>query len=226
MFAFIPLQLKQPGVKNTIPVANAALVAITVLVFCFGFCDGWVVGRGTGLLSILTYGFAHVSTSHLIANMWVLLVFGNPVNRRIGNGYYLLAYLGSIVALGLFAKLFLGAALMGASGAVFAVITIALILMPSALLEVAYLALFPVTLIVGLLSKPAHWVYWFIRLGTFSFRAIWCLLLIPAMQLWSFFWSGWSISCLAHLLGMACGIAVVLMLPTRITMRHRAAVDF
>ena len=190
MFAFVPLQLKQPGTKTTIPVVNATLVAINVLAFFFGWCDCWAVGPGTGLLSILTYGFAHVSTAHLVANMWVLLVFGNPVNRRIGNFYYLLTYLGSIVALGLFAKLLLGAPLMGASGAVFAVVTIAVILMPSALIEIGYLALFPITLIVGLLSKPAHWVYWFIRVGVFSLRALWCLLLIPLMQLWSFWWSG------------------------------------
>ena len=45
----------------------------------------------------MLYGFSHASFWHLLFNMWALWVFGNPVNRRLGNGYYLLAYLGTIV---------------------------------------------------------------------------------------------------------------------------------
>jgi len=42
---------------------------------------------------------------------------------------------------------------------------------------------------------------------------------------WSFYWHDWRLSYLGHLLGMLCGVAVVLLLPTRISMRRRSAAD-
>jgi len=162
---------------------------------------------------------------HLLLSMWALWVFGNPVNRRLGNGFYLLAYLGSIVTIGLLARFVLDGGLVGSSGALFAVIAMALLLMPAAALEVGCVALFPLTVVVGLLAKPKQAYQWIARWAVFSIPALWCLLLIPLMQLWSFFWSGWSWGPAAHLLGMMCGVAAVLMLPTRITMRRRSVAD-
>ena len=160
------------GAKRAIPAANAALIVANVLIFWLGWSGPWTVGPGSGVLSIVTHAFSHFSIWHLVGNMWVLLVFGNPVNRRVGNTYYLLGYLGTVVALGLFAKLFLSSQLAGASGAIFAVIAMALLLMPAAILEVGYLAVFPITLLVGLVRRPKHWLYWFIRWGKFSFRVV------------------------------------------------------
>ena len=153
--------------------------------------------------------------------MWALWVFGGPVNRRIGNTFYVLAYLGTVVALGLFARMFLGSYLAGSSGALFTVITIALMLMPASVLRVVCIALFPLSVVVGLLAKPNQWYEWIARWADFSVPALWCLVLIPLVQLWSFFWNGWDWTPGAHLLGMLCGLAVVLLLPTRISMRRR-----
>ena len=51
-------------------------------------------------------------------------------------------------------------------------------------------------------------------------RRYWCLLLVPLQQLGSS--SGWmELTNLGHLLGMLCGVAIVLMLPARITMPGR-----
>lgn len=222
MFFLLPLELKQPGSPARLPLANAVLVAINVVVFCLGWSLAWGVGSGTGPFSILTYGFAHGSIWHLAGNMWVLLVFGNPVNRRMGNAWYLVAYLGTLVAVGLFARLCVGGFMVGASGAIFSIIVLALILMPAARIEVGYFALFPITILIALVSRPAEWLYLLIRWGMFSVRAGWGLLLVPLMELWSLFWSGWSWTNVAHLLGMVCGVAVVLLLPTRITMPRRA----
>jgi membrane associated rhomboid family serine protease len=220
MFFVLPLKFKQRNGKDSIPAANALLIAVNIILFGLG--GFWTIGPGSGLLNILLYGFSHWGLIHLLGNMWALWVFGNPVNRRLGNGYYLLAYLGTILVLGLIARIFLHICLAGSSGGLFAVIAIALILMPNAKLEVGYLLLFPLTLLVGLLKLPAHWLYWFVRWGLFSIPAVWCLALIPLIQLWSFFWSGWNLVFLAHLLGMACGIAVVLLLPARISMPGRS----
>ena len=223
MFFVIPLEYKTPRPQHGVPVANALLIAVNVIVFGLGWC--WAVGPGTGLVSVLMYGFSHVSFWHLVLNMWLLWVFGNPVNRRLGNGRYLAAYLGTILVLGLLARLFLRVGLVGSSGAIFAVMTIAFILIPAGSLEIAYLALFPLTILMGLVRLPKYWLYWFIRWGVFSIRALWCLVLIPLLELWSLFWNGWSWGTVAHLLGMVCGVAIVLMLPTRISMPGRSTAD-
>lgn len=227
MFALVPIELKQAVPRPGLPTANLLLIAANVLVFLLGW--SWPVGYGTGPASIVLYGFCHFGLWHLVLNMWALWVFGNPVNRRLGDGYYLLAYLGAVVAIGLICRLFCPGMAMGASGAIFAVMTIAMILLPAARLEVAYLALFPITLLIGLIVPPGRiWLYWFIRGGTFGLRMYWCLVLIPLMLLAELIFGGmylgaWSWGTAGHLLGLICGVATVLMLPTRITMPGRAA---
>jgi hypothetical protein len=96
--------------------------------------------------------------------------------------------------------------------------------MPSALVDIAYFALFPATLLVGLFLRPEHWVYWFLRWGRFTVRAWWGLLLIPFLEIWSLFWNGWNWTNLGHLFGLLCGIAVVLLLPERISIGRRRSV--
>src|SRR5262249_47752190 len=154
---------------HAIPVVNGLLVALNVLVFWMGWQP--TVGPRTGLFSIVTYAFGHADIWHLTGNMLALLVFGSPVNRRLGNGWYFLAYLGSALVVGLFARLLCPGPMLGASGAIFAVIAIACLLLPSAIIEIWYFALFPVTLLIGLLQRPQHWVFWFIRWDWFEIRA-------------------------------------------------------
>ena len=153
--------------------------------------------------------------------MLALMVFGTAVNRRLGNGWYVLSYLGAAITLGMFAKLFSSAGLIGASGAIFAVIAIAVLLLPSAVISIYYFALFPVTLIAGVLQPPKHWVLWFIRWDLFEMRVWWGLFLIPFLQFWGLYWNGWNWTNLGHLFGLFCGVAIVLLLPTEITMRRR-----
>jgi membrane associated rhomboid family serine protease len=221
MFLPLPVRFHDGRDFHAVPAANAVIVAINVLAFCLDWHP--VVGPGTGLLSIVTYAFGHASVFHLVGNMFALLVFGSAVNRRLGNDWYFLVYMGSVVFLGVFARLFCGGPLIGASGAIFAVIAIGCLLMPSAIVEVFYFALFPITLIIGLLIRPKHWVFWFIRWDTFELRAWWGLLLVPLLEIWGLFSYGWNWSNLGHLLGLVCGVAAVLLLPTRITMPRRSA---
>jgi membrane associated rhomboid family serine protease len=224
MFIPLPIKFKDGREFQSIPVVNGLLVAANVVVFCLGWHPA--VGPGTGLFSILTYAFGHVDLWHLAGNMLALLVFGTPVNRRLGNGWYLLAYLGSAMALGLFARLFAPGGLIGASGAIFSVIAIALMLFPSALIEIFYFALFPVTLLVSLLSRPKHWVFWFIRWDTFEIRAWYGLFLVPFLEFWDLFWCGWNWTNLGHLFGLLCAVGVVLLLPTRISMNKSSRSAF
>jgi membrane associated rhomboid family serine protease len=217
MFFIIPWKLRQ-GTESGAPVANIAIIAINVVCYLLGW--SWPVGPGSSLSSILLYAFSHADLWHLVMNMWFLWIFGNAVNRRLGNGYYVLVYLGSAVLLGLFARLAMLVSLVGASGAIFAVIAIALILMPRSTIEIAFVAIFPLALIVGLLSKPAQWWQWLLRSTVRGVPALWALTLVPLMELFLFWWDHWSPSALAHLIGMACGVGAVLLLPARITMRR------
>lgn len=228
MFVLIPLELKPDRKLSGLPIANGALIAINVLFYLLSVLFGWywTVGPGTGFLSTLLYGFSHANFWHLLFNMWALWVFGNAVNQRLGNGYYLLAYLGVIVFIGCVAWFcFLGPVL-GASGGVFAVIIIAAMLLPAARLKMAYGAIFPLSVLIGLIRRPEHGIFWFICGGQFQVRAFWSLLFIPVLEICSLLCgliSGqggvWH---LGHLLGAFCGVAVVLCLPTRISMPNRS----
>ncbi|MGO8752575.1 MAG: rhomboid family intramembrane serine protease [Thermoguttaceae bacterium] len=231
---FLPIELKQTVPKGPIPVANALLIAANVLMYLLA--PRWTVGYGpvspgfhSGPLAILLYGFSHINMWHLVLNLWALWLFGNPVNRRLGNGYYLAAYLGAVLAVGLICRFCCPDQGLGASGAIFAVIAIAMILLPSAGLEMAYVVIFPIAVLVGLAAPPKkYWLHWLLRWGTFELRMVWCLLLAPLILLADLLLAGmffgiWSWSTGAHLLGMVCGVAIVLLLPARITMPGRAA---
>ncbi len=229
MFLILPLRVDESNGSERAPWANSLLIVVNVLVFFLTANLGWnfAVGRGTSLPTILTYGFAHADPLHLIGNMWFLWLFGNPVNRRLGNRYYLLSYLGTILALGMFAWLFAPGLLLGSSGGIFAVMLLFMMLLPRAGVQVGYVALFPVTLLVGLFSRPKHWVFWFLRWDAHEFRAWIAFVLITLLEVWSL-WSGlwvgyWNWANLGHLFGLLCGVVIVLLLPTEITMKRRFA---
>jgi membrane associated rhomboid family serine protease len=216
MFFFIPWRLRQQAESKSVPAANLILIAANVLCYLLGVCCP--VGPGSGLLSILLYAFSHAGLWHLLVNMWTLGVFGNPLNRRVGHGYYLVAYLTSAAAVGLFARLFLSSCLVGASGAVFAVVVMCAMLMPRSLLELACVAVCPLTLVIGLLSRPTDWSGWLIRAKVYRIRMLVVLVLVPLMELILLIWWSGSASHFSHLLGMLCGLAAVLLLPSRVTM--------
>lgn len=229
MFGVLPLEIRQRVATGPAPAANVLLIVANVLMYLFGWLTGWCwpVGPGSGPFSVLSYGFCHAGFWHLLFNMWSLWVFGNPVNRRLGNEFYLLAYLGTVLFLGVFARLFYHGLVIGASGGVFAVIAISLLLMPAARLVVAYWAIFPFSLIPALIRRPRYGIFWFIDGGSCEVKMLWCLALIVFLELYSlvcsFFTPYASVWNVGHLLGFLCGAAIVLMLPTRITMKRTVA---
>jgi len=225
MLALIPLELKPRAPLFGVPWANWLIIALNVAFYLLYLTLGWqwTSGRGTSIFGILLYGFSHAGFWHLAGNLWCLIVFGNAVNQRVGNAYYLWTYLGSIVLIGLTAWLFLSGGVIGASGGIFAVIAVGLLLLPSARLRVGYIAVFPVTILAALLRRPEHPWQWAIRWGDFLVPMLWCLLLIPLLEFWGLIFSGWSWTHLGHLLGLLLGVVAVLLLPQRISMGQRAA---
>jgi membrane associated rhomboid family serine protease len=90
--------------------------------------SGWV-------WQFVTYMFAHGSISHILFNMLALLIFGRQVENGMGTKEFLLYYLSTGVLAGIFSFIVyavsgVNVALLGASGAIFAV-------------QLAYAALFP-----------------------------------------------------------------------------------
>jgi membrane associated rhomboid family serine protease len=233
MFFPLPVRIRHRGETKSPPIANSVLIAINTLVFVLGWSASLAVGPGTGIMSVLTYGFAHADLPHLLGNMWLLWVFGTAVNQRIGNRCYLGAYLGTVLVLGVLVlgvlvlgvlvRLFFSGYAMGSSGAIFGVIAMAVMLLSGALVDVAYVAIFPLTLLIGLIKKPKEMAFWFLRWGKMQIYTICFLLIVPLIELWGLWrWKAhtgdWNWTNLAHLLGFLLGIGFVLLLPSRISM--------
>jgi membrane associated rhomboid family serine protease len=110
----IPIRDDAP--KSTTPFINYFLIALNVLVFLFELSlpprprtafevqfafipyrvDLWLQGAlpaGNALVPLITSMFLHAGWLHLIFNMWVLAIFGDNVEDRLGHFPYLLFYL-------------------------------------------------------------------------------------------------------------------------------------
>ena len=70
---------------------------------------------------VLTYMFVHGGFSHILFNMLGLFIFGVQLERRMGSNEFLLFYLTTGVGTGLF-SLVLGTNVVGASGAIYALL--------------------------------------------------------------------------------------------------------
>ena len=113
------------------------LIAINVLTFALGYILPGVGGylAMTPFLVLkgafwqpFTYMFVHANLTHLLVNMLGLFFFGSTVEKEMGSREFILYYLLTGLLAGVFslaAYLFTGGAyitLLGASGAVFAVL--------------------------------------------------------------------------------------------------------
>lgn len=76
--------------------------------------QGWV-------WQLVTYMFVHANFSHILFNMVGLYVFGIPLEREMGSSEFLVYYLSTGVGVGII-SLLLGANVVGASGAIYALL--------------------------------------------------------------------------------------------------------
>ncbi len=152
------------------------------------------VTRGGYFWQVFTYQFVHGGIGHLLSNMIGLLFFGIAVERKIGSKEFLLLYLLSGTLCGVLSLLVYLATgvtyvfLMGASGAVFAILLAyailyprsiiylwAIVPIPAPVLVIGYAALETMHLFGGVNTGVAHathligfavsWVYFLIRFG-------------------------------------------------------------
>jgi membrane associated rhomboid family serine protease len=113
--------------------------------------------------TIFTAMFLHGGWFHILSNMWVLFIFGDNVEDRMGPGRYLVFYLLSGVAAALMETFILPGSsvpMIGASGAIAGVLGAYLILYPRA--RVA--SLVPILFIFTIIEIPAliFLLFWFV----------------------------------------------------------------
>ena len=163
-----------------VPIMTWLLIAANVAVFVFeirmsagplerfvrtwGLVPAQLLSQpGTEWVKILTSMFLHGGWIHILSNMWILLIFGDNVEERMGGVGYLIFYLLSGVAAGLlqsFAMRSSAEPMIGASGAIAGVLGAYLILFPHA--RVA--SLVPILFIFTVINVPAtlFLLFWFV----------------------------------------------------------------
>ena len=193
------------------PFINVLLVIVNVLVFLyelqlsrsglkqFVFAWGFVPAQFWGdpsstWLNIFTAMFLHGGWLHIISNMWVLLLFGDNIEERMGSFRYLIFYLLSGAAAALLQAYVLQNSdqpMIGASGAIAGVLG-------------AYLILFPHSRIASLV--PIFFIFTIVEIPAVLFLLFWF-----GMQIYSGLFSaqGSGIAWWAHVGGFIFGVLMV-----------------
>ena len=121
-------------------IINAVVFVLTMLIPRFygyvAMVPAFIVYRHW-YWQVLTYMFVHGSFTHLLFNMLGLFIFGTPVERRIGSHEFLLFYLLTGMLSGIFSLISYVLAgtniiLVGASGAIYAILLAFAVLYPTA----------------------------------------------------------------------------------------------
>jgi len=163
----------------------------------------WAEGQWLRLFSAL---FLHADWAHLLGNLVFLLIFGLPAEKVMGAGRFLVLFLLGGAVANLAAVLLIGGPdrlVIGASGAVSAVIG-------------AYLALFPraklgVVLPLGLFLQ-------FVRTPAPLLIGLWALLQVVFAYIGPSFGAvAWA----AHIAGFAFGVAFALVVRAAVARRMR-----
>ena len=115
------------------------------------------------IVSLITSLFLHGGWFHFLSNMWILFIFGDNVEDRMGSIAYLFFYLMSGVAASLlqtFVEPFSTLPTIGASGAIAGVLG-------------AYILLYPAARVLTLI--PVFIFPWFVEIPAFFYLGFWFL---------------------------------------------------
>ena len=162
------------------------------------------------IATALTHAFVHLSWMHLIGNMLYLVIFGRPLEDRLGPGRFfavfaLSAIAGAYTHLALarhFMPSLLGNAVGGASGATSGLLGAFMVRFYYSRIKVAYWVFMPLQVVnkAGKTTVPAILavMFWFIYQGVYT-----------VMQ---FGTGSVAVAYGVHIGGFVCGMAVALML--------------
>lgn len=164
------------------------------------------VGLSSGnVLPFFTNIFLHGGWLHILANMWMLYIFGPAIEDRMGKGRFLLFYL--ICGVGASAAHFLVymqsmVPALGASGAIAGILG-------------AFMRLFPMARVIVFL--PVFFMPYFFEVPAFLFALIWFgLQLLQGLGALVVPTSGAGVAWWAHIGGFALGAVLVrVMYPGR-----------
>ncbi len=221
------LPLRDTIRSNTFPLVNYAIIALNAIVFLFEISlspsqlDQFILHYGLIpariplmhptllllhpllIIPLFTHMWLHGGWLHILSNMWVLYIFGDNVEDRMGSGRYLLFYLISGLVAGS-AQILIDPTSqvpsIGASGAIAGVLGAYFILYPRArvttLILIIIIPLFidlPAIIFLGFwfvtqlfsgvtsIGGPAAagGIAWWAHIGGFLFGAIFFRLFIP-----------------------------------------------
>lgn len=133
--------------------------------FEFGLIPATLLQRGgSGFSNFFTYQFIHGSWGHLLGNMWILALFGDNVEDRMGRLPFLFFYLLAGVGAGICHWLFNLRSLVptiGASGSIAGIMA-------------AYLFLFPFARVKTVI--PVIIIPYFVTVPSFLYIGIWFII--------------------------------------------------
>jgi len=136
--------------------------ALKEFIFAWGLIPTRLLGNpSVEWTTIFSAMFLHGGWFHILSNMWVLFIFGDNVEARMGGFKYLIFYLLSGIAAGLLQTTILPSSqvpMIGASGAIAGVLG-------------AYLILFPRSRIASLV--PIFFIFTIIEIPAFVFLIFW-----------------------------------------------------
>lgn len=168
---------------------NATLILVLVNVFVFiiqqvvpGFTNRFLLNSADVMARpwiLITSMFLHANLTHLIFNMYALYIFGILIERKIGTKRFVSIYFVAGIIAAIFSTLFY-ARVLGASGAIMAILGLTIILMPD--LRVLFFFMIPMSL------RTAGIIF-------------------ALMDIAGLFYSGSGIANAAHLAGLAVGLA-------------------
>lgn len=113
------------------------------------------------LITLVTHMFLHGGWFHFLSNMWILFIFGDNVEDRMGSGRYLVFYTLGGVAAGIIQALispFSEVPALGASGAIATVLG-------------AYFLLYPRARVTTLI--PLVFIPWFVEIPAVVYLGFW-----------------------------------------------------
>lgn len=145
------------------------------------------------LWQLITYQFMHAGFLHILLNCWVIFVFGRAIEETIGKMHFLILFLSSGIAGGIFQTLaalacpdLFGGSVVGASAAAFGLVAAFAVLFPERELTLLLFFVLPLRLTAKML-----------------------LILSAALAVGGLFVRGDNIANAAHLGGMVFGIFYV-----------------
>ena len=164
--------------SRSFPLVNWAIIILNVLVFFFQanlpnsgmerFISDFALipaqvdlQTPSTLFPFFSHMWLHGSLFHLISNMWMLVIFGDNVEDRMGSVRYLLFYVLGGIAAGALQFIFTtnpAIPAVGASGAIAAVMG-------------AYFLFYPKSRVVTFV--PIFFFGWFVHIPSFIFLGLW-----------------------------------------------------